>query len=308
MRYLIGNLRYFIPIYLLIFSLIKSPSQELDPTVDVNVDKVGSDARDRLANFKQEVTDYLSKTKFTDEVIVNDLRGKPYKIKCNFSIFFTSSSGFDYYEAQTVVSVQRVIYKTQNFSPLIRIRDDMWQFNYIKGGAMIHDELRFNNLTSFLDYYAYMIIGYDDDSWELKLGSKRFQKAQDVVNLAVANNTPTGWSDNTTTKAARITYPMEIQTSKYDNFRKGVWMYNFAGMDSLQYNKRQALDRIVTAIELIGRTKKSEIRSFTIKAFFDSKYVEIAQTMVDYYDKSFYRKLGEIDPDHISTYDEYSRK
>jgi hypothetical protein len=191
---------------------------------------------------------------------------------------------------------------------LIRLRDDIWQFNYIKGQAMIHDDLRFNNLTSFLDYYAYMIIGFDDESWELKLGTKRFQKAQDVVNLAVANSSTTGWSDNTTTKAARITYPQELLSSKYDNFRKGVWIYHFAGIDSLQYSKRQALERMVAAIELIALTRKTEIRSFTIKAFFDSKYQEIAQAMVDYYDKSFYHRLGEIDPDHVSTYDEYSKK
>jgi hypothetical protein len=283
-------------------------SQELDPTVDCNFEKVGSDARDRLANFKQEVTDYLSKTRFTDENIINDVRGKPYKIKCNFTIFFTTSQGFDYYEAQVVVSAQRIIYKTANFSQLIRFRDDVWQFNYIKGQSMLHDDSRFNNLTSFLDYYAYMIIGFDDDSWELKLGAKRFQKAQDVVNMAIANNVTTGWSDNTTTKSSRITFPLEIQNSKYDNFRKGLWMYHFAGVDSIQYNRRQALDRVKDALELIALTKKTEVRSFTIKAFFDSKYLEIAQIMLDYYDRSYYRRLGEIDPEHISTYDEYSKK
>jgi hypothetical protein len=153
-----------------------------------------------------------------------------------------------------------------------------------------------------------MIIGADDDSWELELGTKRFQKAQDVVNLAVANSSSKGWSDNTTTRASRGTYPQELLNSRYDDFRKGVWMYHFAGIDSIQYNKREALERIAQSIELIGKTKKTEVRAFSVKAFFDAKYQEIAQTLVDYYDKTVYRRLMELDPDHTSTYEEYSKK
>ena len=311
-----GKKSFLIIFYSLIFLISSGKifSQELDPTVDVNLEKVNSDARDRLSNFKNEVTDYLSKTRFTNENIVNDLRGKPYKIKCNFQVFFTSSVGFDYYEAQVVVTSQRSIYHsltnygTEKTSPVMKIKDETWQFNYIKNQAMQHDELRFNNLTSFLDYYAYLIIGFDDDSWEQKLGTKRFQKAQDVVNLALANQVTTGWSDNTLTKASRNTYTLDLLNSKYDNFRKAVWIYHFAGIDSIYWNKRQALERMAAALEMIGQLRKTEVRSFTMQEFFGAKYLEIAQSMVDYYDKTIFRRLGEIDPDHIATYDEYSRK
>ncbi len=298
--------------YLIIFALFilysKVNSQELDPIVDVNVDKLTIDVRDRLASFKQDITDYLVKTRFTNEDIVNDVRGKPYKIKCNFQFFFTASTGFDSYEAQVVIISQRNIYRTPNFTNVLRFKDDSWAFSYTKGQAFYHDDLKFNTLTSFLDYYAYMIIGADDDSWELELGTKRFQKAQDVVNLAVANSSTKGWSDNTTLKASRGTYPQELLNSRYDDFRKGVWMYHFAGLDSIQYNKRQALEKMAEGIELIGKTKKTEVRAFSIKAFFDAKYNEIAISMVDYYDKTIYRRLMELDPDHTSTYEEYSKK
>ncbi|HEY3252048.1 MAG TPA: DUF4835 family protein, partial [Ignavibacteria bacterium] len=89
---------------------------------------------------------------------------------------------------------------------------------------------------------------------------------------------------------------------------KAFWLYHFAGIDSLQYNKRAALERISQAIELIGKVKKLEVRSFIIKNFFETKYLEIAQTLTDYYDKTIYRKLMDIDPDHTSTYQEYGQK
>lgn len=298
--------------YLVIFAFINlyNPisAQELEPTVDVDMSKLNPDVQDRLNNFKLDIQNYLSRTKFSDEVIYNDVKGKPYKIKCNFQFIFTVSTGFDSYEAQLVVSVQRNIWKTDNFTQLFRIKDESWEFNYIRGQSFYHDNLKFNNLTSFLDYYAYMIIGLDDDSWELKLGSDRFRKAQSLINLAISSSSAKGWADNNTLKASRSTYPAELMNSKYDDFRKAFWIYHFAGIDSIKYNKRTALERVSQSLEMIGKVKKSEIKSFIIKTFFDTKYMEIAQVLTDYYDKTIYRKLMDIDPDHSSTYEEYSKK
>ncbi len=299
----------------IIFALISllspgnlSHAQELDAVVDVDVSSINIDIRDRLSNFKNDVQNYLNKTRFSDENIVNDVRGKPYKIKCTFSFFFRSATGVDSYEAQLVVSVQRNIYRTDNFTTVFRIKDETWAFNYVKGQSFYHDDLKFNNLTSFLDYYAYMIIGYDDDSWEPALGTVRFQKAQNIVNLAIANSDGKGWIDNSSLKQSRSAYPSELLNSKYENFRKAFWIYHFAGIDSLQYGKKQALERIAEALQIIGKIKKTEIRSFIIKQFFEAKYLEIATTLVDYYDKSIYRKLMEFDPDHSATYEDYAKK
>jgi hypothetical protein len=298
---------------IILFFLIISPAlinaQELDPIVDVDVTSLNADVRDRLSDFKNDITNYLTKTKFTDEAIVNDVKGKPYKIKCNYQIFFTSSTGFTSYAAQVVIFVQRNIFKSTNFTSLIKIKDDSWNFDYIRGQSFYHDDLKFNTLTSFLDYYAYMIIGLDDDSWEYKLGDKRFQKARDIVNLASVNSsTNPGWTNNSSLVVSRNSYPQELLDSKYENYRKGFWMYHFAGIDSIKFNKRTALERMAEAIDLIGKTKRGVIKSFVIKAFFEAKYLEIAQTLVDYYDKTIYRRLSEIDPDHASTYDEFSKK
>src|SRR5438552_1785329 len=210
-------------------------AQELDPLVDVDLSKLNVDVRDRLSNFQNDITNYLTRTRFTDEAIVNDVRNKPYKIKCSFSFFFSGASGNDGYSAQVVISVQRNIYRTANYTALFRIKDDSWDFNYLKGQAFYHDDLKFNNLTSFLDYYADLIIGLDDDSWEIELGNKRFQKAQDIVNLALANRSTagSGWTDNSSLKPSRSSYPNELLNSKYDSYRRGVWMYHFAGLDSL---------------------------------------------------------------------------
>jgi hypothetical protein len=153
-----------------------------------------------------------------------------------------------------------------------------------------------------------LIIGLDDDSWEPKLGTARLQKAQNIVNLAVSSSSAKGWVEDNILKASRNTYVFELLNSKYEDFRRAFWIYHFSGIDSIQYGKRTALERVSQAIEMIGKVKKKEVKSFVIKAFFDSKHMEIAQALIDHYDKSIYRKLVDIDPDHASTYVEYSKK
>src|SRR5437764_14576224 len=97
-------------------------AQELDPLVDVDLSKLNVDVRDRLSNFQNDITNYLTRTRFTDENIVNDVRNKPYKIKCNFSFFFTGASGNDGYSAQVVISLQTNIFRSANSTELYRIK------------------------------------------------------------------------------------------------------------------------------------------------------------------------------------------
>jgi len=299
---------YFTVFIALLSNNISLVSQELDPIVDADMSKLNPDVLDRLSSFKQDVSNYLSRTKFTDENIINDIRGKPYKIKCNFQFIFNSSPSLYSYDAQLVVTVSRNIYKSQSFTQILRIKDENWEFNYLQGMNFYHDDLKYNNLSSFLDYYGYLIIGIDDDSWELKLGSDRYREAQNIVNLAVSNSTNKGWNDNNILKASRTTYPSELLNSRYEDFRKAFWLYHFAGIDSLQFGKRTALEKMCQAIEMIGKVKKLEIKSFIIKSFFDIKFMEIAEKLTDHYDKTIYKKLMEIDPDHASTYIEYAKK
>jgi len=50
-----------------------------------------------------------------------------------------------------------------------------------------------SNLTSFMAFYAYMILGLDYDSFELEGGTPYFQIAQDILN-AVPNGAGAGWT------------------------------------------------------------------------------------------------------------------
>ena len=140
-------------IIILFFSVLNVAefAQELEANITVNTEQLPTASRDRLDSFVNQIQDYLNNNKYT---------GKPWegeKIKCNFTIFFTGASDDVNYSAQLVVTSQRPIEGSRLNSLMLTIMDNAWSFRYEKGQAMYFNQSNFDGLTSFLDYYAYII-------------------------------------------------------------------------------------------------------------------------------------------------------
>jgi hypothetical protein len=66
---------------------------------------------------------------------------------------------------------------------------------------------------------------------------------------------------------------------------------------------------MLDGLELIGAARKgADPRNLSMRAFFDAKYQEIGDVFKNYPDPSVFVKLANIDPAHLSTYEEYRTK
>ena len=63
-------------------------------------------------------------------------------------------------------------------------------------------------------------------------------------------------------------------------------MYNYRGIDYLEVKPDAAYKNIITFIQNISDFKRSTPSSLVVKAFFDAKYQELAETFRNYQDKS----------------------
>jgi len=293
---------------LLIITLFNLPimyAQELDCTVNINIESIPSAQRDYLRTFKLDIENYMNSTRFTDE----DLDGE--KISCSLEIFFKTATGDNKYQAQVVITSQRPIYdgdqKSGRVTPVLRISDGNWEFSYIPNQRLIHDELIFDPLTSFLDFYAYLIIGYDLETYLPLSGTRCFEKALKVVQLGANYSMAKDW------KAASTSYNKygivdELTQFKFNTFRLAFNSYHLDGLDSLTIAPQKALSHIMNALEAIYDLRKQTTTSVAIKQFFDAKYREIAEIFSAYPDKSIYDKLSTYDPEHRSVYQEWMQK
>jgi len=288
MKFILGLLA------LLTFSL---KAQELQATVTVQYENLPVINKESLVNFAQTVQDYLNSNRFSGATWNNP------KIKCTFTIFFLSAADETSYLAQVFVGSQRPVYNSTKNSPMLTILDNNWSFNYEKNQALYFNPLVNNSITSFLDYYAFLILGMDNDSWEQMSGTPFFSKALDIVYISLSSKNSKGWDKSSGTYNRRDVVE-DILNERYRPFREAISEYHY-GIDLFEVNKNNGQKKIVSLINVLQALKsKIDLRSIFIKVFFDAKYQEIIEYLKDYPDKSIFKSLKEIDPPHAGKYDE----
>ncbi len=272
-------------------------SQELNATVNVNYEQLPTASKDKLQGFAEAIQNYLNQNKFTE----SDWEGD--KIDCTFNIFFVSSGGELNYAAQVVVTSQRPIYRSHRHSLMLRIQDPSWKFQYEKNQILYFDPTVFNPLTSFLDFYAYVILGFDGDSFDRLGGSDYFTRAYDIAVLGSNSNASKGWQFSSGSYSRRALVE-DLRNSQFEKFREDYFDYHYNGLDEYFSNKKKAQANIAKLVEDLYKVRDQiDRRSVLMKVFFNAKHAEIAEYLKDYPDKSIFEKLKLIDPPHISTYD-----
>ncbi len=271
--------------------------QELDATVTVNYEQLPNSAKDRLQDFATVVQDYLNNNKFTDQDYQE-------KIKCSFNIFFTSSQSETQFSAQVVVTSQRPIYKSTKSSLMLLVQDTKWNFQYEKNQTLYFNQTDFNPLTSFLDYYAYLIIGLDADSFEKDGGTDYFNKALNITVLGSTSGYSKGWTLDGSNYNRRALV-LNLTNANYSQFREDFFDYHYNGLDIYGEDKKTAQRNIAKLIDDLAKIKGNlDPRSVLLKVFFDAKHKEIVEYLQDYPEKiKIYKELKYIDPSHLSTYD-----
>lgn len=274
-------------------------SQELNCKVTVNFENLPVVNRELLTGFGAMIEDYMNKTKFTN------LTWEGEKIQTTMNIFFTNASSEINYTAQVFIGSQRPIYKSYKNSSMLNILDEQWSFQYERGQALYSNQSTFEPISSFLDYYANIIIGYDLDSWEELGGSPYFAKAYDIVNLGAASSFSPGWQ----LKGGSFSYNRrglveDLTNEKFRPFREAFYDYHY-GIDIYEQSKEKGQEEIVSFIETLDEMKtRISLNSVLINVFFNAKHGEIVDRLKDYPDKTIFRTLAKIDPSHASKYDE----
>lgn len=279
------------------FLIIELSAQELNCVVTVNYEGLQIRNRELLADFGSVIENYLNSTQFNSEPWEGD------KIDCTFNIFFTGASSDIDYSAQVVIVSTRPVFKSDRKSPMLTINDANWSFKYERGQPLYSNQAVYDPITSFLDFYANLIIGWDWDSWNEMGGNDNYQKAFNIANLGINSNFRKGW-ERGSEAYNRTRLCDDLLNEKFRPFREAFYEYHY-GIDYFQIDPSQAQKHIINLIQILfDMRSKMDINSVLIRTFFDAKYGEIVELLRDYPDKSFVDKLKRIDPAHISKYNE----
>jgi len=289
-------LKFGLVVVLLVGLGREAHAREFLCTVQINYRQLEGSGFDFLNDLADLVQDYINENRWTDDRFSPEER-----IECSIQIILHEAFTQTTFRAQLILSSRRPIYGTMAKTTLLQISDERWEFAFAQGTPLVFETERYNALTSVLDYYVYIMLGYDYDTFSELGGEEHFQKARRIQQIASTAN-GAGWSgldsDSRTRLADQMTDP------RFRALREAYFEYHFYGLDHFTKEPDEARQAIIGVLTTMRDLYNDLARQYVFDIFFSTKYQELALAF-ERSDASSraYALLAEVDPSHLSTYD-----
>lgn len=275
-------------------------AQEFNCDVTVNSRQISGSSYEYIDELESELEAYINENQWTDDRYEDFER-----IRCQFQIVLTSVNDEFNYTAEVLLNVRRPIYNTNQSSSALVLTDNNWVFNYPRNKNLIRDVLQFDGLTSFVDFYLYIMLGYDYDTFEELGGSQHFRQAQNIFELA-QNSGVQGWGRSIGSQRNRFGLINDLMNPSYQDLREANYQYHRQGLDLFTLDSETAITQVMSALELIRDNKRVASNNYLFDIFFDSKHQEISallQSAMIQTRLEAYNLLRDVDPGHTSAYE-----
>lgn len=248
--------------------MLPSFSQELNCVVQVNSKQIQGTETRVFENMEKDIYEFMNNTKWTSEIFKNEER-----IEC--SMFITlSNRNNNLYEGTIQISARRPVYNSSYYSTMFNHLDENFTFTYTEFAPLeFNKNSHLTNLTSVLAFYAYIIIGLDYDSFELRGGDKYLDQAQKIVNNAQGEQSE-GWKAFESDRN-RYWLANALNDNFYLPIREAYYNYHMKGLDQMQQNPDLGRKNIVTALQGLDKVHQARPSSFLMRVFFNAKVDEV---------------------------------
>ncbi len=269
---------------LLAFTSI-SFAQVLNVSATVEYAHLPDEEQEILINFAEKIEQYYNNYDWIDDeyetdvvctirIIVETVRKKTFEKIFKTQFLISSQSGENFY-------------------------DKVWEFPYEDSFPMSHSKGLFDPVTHFLDFYAYMVLAGELDTYDLLLGTPLYDKAMDIANQGVLSDYSRGWSQrNEVLQKVTHIRTRPLREAKPDFF-EALYLY-----DEGKYNEAyKYAQKVFTAIKKVYSTQPN---NQYLRIFFEAHYKELAMLFSGKFKEL--EAFVEYDSKHRDTYRKYLPK
>ena len=290
--------KIFYTLLLLSFPLVNY-AQELNCRVSVDARQIQTTERRIFEDMETAFSQFMNNRKWTDDEFDTEER-----INCNIIVTLESQPSIGNYTATVQVLSARPIYGAAYESVLLNFADRDWAFEYTESQPLQYNDNTFiSNITSLLAYYAYLIIGYDYDSFEKLGGDPYFTKAWQVVNSAQQSGY-SGWNQFNSIRN-RYWFAENILNAQLRPVRESIYEYHRNGLDNFIEKPEDARKSVLEALKEIQKINKIKPRAILTISFMDAKSKELANMFQEgnlTVRQEAYTILQEVDPSRGEEY------
>lgn len=243
-------------------------AQELNCQVEFNTDQIQTTNKSVFETLKEAVTEYMNETHFTNLQFATNER-----IDCR--MFFTIK---EYTDNKMVgdlqVQVSRPVYNTSYTTTLLNFKDDKIEFEYQEGEPLTFSlNTMESQLTAILNFYAYLFIAIDSDSFAHKGGQQMFDQLAQIVQMAQSSG-ETGWKafEDKRNRSAVLSAFTDPSTSV---LRDMLYDYHRLGLDEMALSPDKGRAKITGCLDGLTTVMNIDGMSVGLSLFKDAKLDEL---------------------------------
>ena len=271
-------------------------AQEFNCTIGINYRALSGTDFTFLDELEERVFEYMNDRQWTDDRFEDEER-----IDCSLQIVFTENITLSQFRARLVLASRRPIYGTAQRTQVLTLSDEEWQFEYSQGTPLIFQPDQYNPLTSILDFYAYLMLGYDYDTFDALGGQKHFEEARRIADLAQTRGA-LGWS-TVGGGQSRGELISQIMDPRFQSLRRIYFDYHYGVLDHFIQGPDEARDTMLGIVEELAALREDVTRAYYLDQFFAAKYQEMIRVFRGSQEASqAFDALSQSDPAHLSDY------
>jgi len=280
--------------------VIAASAQELRCNVTVSARGIKGANQNLFRTMQSDLYEFMNNRKWTDHVY-----GYDEKIKCNILIRLDEQISADEFKGSIQVQLTRPVFNSSYTSTVLNIKDNDFHCNYVEFQTLEFNETsNRDNLTNIMAYYAYVILGFDYDTFSPEGGTEFFQKAQAIVNNS-QNAREKGWK---AFESERNRYWLveNVLNKSYSSFRTAMYTYHRLGLDVMSDRTEEGRANIAESLRDIQKVFRRKPSTYILQMFFDAKSDELVKVFSKSYPDERNRVLAilnEVDPSNGSKYE-----
>lgn len=247
---------------------LRSHAQELMCTVEINTSAIEGTNKSVFETLQQSISDYFNETKWTNAVFSPNER-----IECRFFLTVKEYNN-DRIKGEIQAQLSRPVYNSTYTTTLFNFKDTKVEFDYREGEPLVFNEnVWTNNLTGLLDYYAYLFLALDFDSFSPLGGQTYFDKMATVVQQAQSSG-EIGWRtfEDTKNRSAVLAAFTDASTS---GIRDLLYQYHRKGLDEMVTSPDKGRASITESLQVLPKIYEQQPMSVALSIFRDSKLDEL---------------------------------
>lgn len=243
-------------------------AQELRCNVEVNANQIEGTNKSVFETLQSAINDYMNETHWSQATFAPVER-----IECRMFLTVKEYEG-DRIKGELQVQLSRPVYNSTYTTTLFNFRDTRVEFDYREGDPLVFSETSIDsNLMAILNYYAYLMLAIDFDSFSPEGGQPFYDRCASIVQQAQGLG-EIGWRtfEDTKNRSAVLSSYTDGNTS---GIRKLLYDYHRKGLDEMVTSPDKGRAAITESLKQIANIQKVAPMSVALSIFRDSKLDEL---------------------------------